>query len=570
MSTWSLPGRALARGKHNDTNSHLWEKSSTVHASPSWLHQRRKLSHVFSSLSEKRINQDVANQESPLAAARQQTLSSSAGNTLQNCIPRSCHVLESPVSRPSNALHLVDSPDHPTPNVNFELDGPLFTPIPGAVGNVPYQPDESIRLNRRGHTIGEEGFTHLESLAGDGEVMKSRMALEEVRSRSSSYPSEGIRTPISSPLSPPPTQATENLIAEYVRYGTWPTRALQTTSDSSIDQWMAEHLTSSQNQAIAPVSARCNSVPIGVDRNDGSLHRPSYAIIRDKSRNTSTSEGVSLMSPSHPSSPETRDATGLDPLLQSACQVQEQGNRSNPKPDPPQATESMAGNIHAESDNATTFGLRLSTTLDNYTSSVRRTGPQEFTLDDTTDTPDSPQSTFPPAQDTRRLNSLEIPMLARTCSPTSHISTASSVSQRIRQFKLVKWVKKVSSRSKVRFDGAMKPTPFSTTSHPLKEVKLGRNIRRGIRYRMHRTHRRPANRLLARVRQAKKQAQRERKKAAKETRHTGATTGRQESLMLTPPHRPETSGILRRHGTILKIAASCPVLPKQWNRTQCR
>ena len=530
MSTWSLPGRALTRRKYGNADSHRGVKSSTVHGNPSRLHSRGKLSHVFSSLSEKRLNQDVIGREPSRARAGQQTPSCSVNTIMRECTPIFYFDSESPVSSPLNIGNLDGASDQPAAEETSQWNRPLLTPIPGPIGNVPYQPEKPGRPNRRPYTIGRERSSYLARLAEDREPTKSRKALEvrsrssspEVRSRSSSYPSEGIRSPTLSPRSPLPTQVTENLVAEYVQCGTWPIRSLQRTSDISIGHWMSAPISTDHNQAGDPAPVGCNDGLTEANWGHASLvYRPSEPAAGGNSRCSSTSEGVILLSPGVPHSPRIRDSS-LGALSHNEHEARKQNQEGpEPKSSPPQAASPNIVNAHGESSNTATFGLRFSTTLDENTPGGERIRHQNSTLHNRTDTQDSGRSTFRRSLDIRRPDCLEDPLLVRDCSPTSHISIATSFSQRLHQFKLRQRVRKACGRSKARFQKAVKPLSFSITSHPSRRSKGEERIRSKLRNRVPRTDRRSANRLLAQVRKNKIRVNREQKRAAKKAQRRG-------------------------------------------------
>ena len=568
LSRWSLPSRVFARDKQAQTGVNSQERSSTVHVGQPGLRQRGNLSNVFSTPFKKVENdRDGANEELDPTVARQPS-PSYAVNTVHASSLGTTHVLEPPLTRAYGTSFLVDDPTHSRTGRIPRRVTPPFTPTPGAIGNLPYQHDQIPRWARSGNYLIGEGTSGSRTFAGSRESMKARMALEEVRSRSSSYPSEGMRSPTSSLQTPPPTSATDELIAEYVQCGSLPTRALQQTPNTSIDHWKSVPSVSGQDSAIKLTHKGNTSIPRENYYEHETAYSPLGIIAGENPRKLRAPGGAFLSSPSEV---HTRDTGDVDLELPSEHKhqvygqdVQGLGHESCPTPRS-QTAGLESRNSRIQSNEPSSAGLGSRTTVDDHTPSIGYERRQEATTG-TTGTLRSIRSVSTLALDSRGLDSLEMPMLCRSWPPANHTSD-SIISQRIHQFKLK--IQKIYKRSKLYFHHVEKPM-VSSIAPPTKKMQAGRMNQRRIQARTHSSNRKSAKRLLTRIRREKKKARQKQKKAVKEIQDVEAVPGKRWAPTFIPPRKREMSGISHHHDTILKRAASCPILHKQWYKSQRR
>ena len=552
ISRWSLPSRALARNKQPPAGLDSQERSSTVRVGESGLRQRGKLSNVFSTPFKKVENdRDVANEEHQPIVGRQQSPPYTM-NALHASGLGPSHVPESPLTLPYDTSSLVDDATHSQTERKSRWVTSPFTPTPGAIGNLPYQHDQVPHQARYGNYRRGEGVSGSQTFAGSRELMSARMTLEEVRSRSSSYPSEGMRSPTSSPQTSPSTPATKELIAEYVQYGTLPTRALQQAPNTSIDHWTSIPSSSGQNSATK-MAYRGNTnmgesywehkttySPLGTISGESSsnLRMPGGANLYSGNAHVKGTGDLNLGAPSE----HEKQAYGQD--------IQELDYASSPA-SLSQTTRPESRNGHIQSSEPSSAGFGL-TTVDDHASSIGHGRRQEVTTG-TTVTLRSLRSTSTLVLDSRGLDSLEMPMLCRSWPPTSHTSD-STISQRIHQLRLK--IKNMYKKSKVYFHHVKQPAPSSAASHSTQKMQAETR----------RANRKSPRHLLAHIRREKKKAIRKQKKAAKEIQNLETVPGKRWPPAFIPPRKRESPGISHHHDTILKRVASSQVLHKPFRR----
>ncbi|KAJ8126318.1 hypothetical protein O1611_g7319 [Lasiodiplodia mahajangana] len=225
LHRWSLPSRGFIRDKPPDGSSPGRSKFPTIHIGQPILRRRANLSSAFLPLFEKPENrQRVRNAECsseaaddlPLLAPRRENAPSDTNLRYSNA-----HKYQATASFEGTPLRTSSQLEFTSKNT--EAGGmkpsPCFTP-----GN---QIDEAPKIrsfslsstNTTGKEFRDEALALQSMIATDGS--------ERVRSATSSYPSEGIRSPATSCRSPEPvTSRTMKYLAEYRCYGRYPSESM--------------------------------------------------------------------------------------------------------------------------------------------------------------------------------------------------------------------------------------------------------------------------------------------------------------------------------------------------------
>ncbi|KAI1461346.1 hypothetical protein F4805DRAFT_413761 [Annulohypoxylon moriforme] len=211
LHRWSLPSRAFNREKSQDSNSSQRRKFPTIHIGNPGARRRANLSSAFASLFDKDEN-------------RQNPVFPDDGYNTKELLPLSTRIENIPspskVKDGKNNLetHQPDIPNYPVPN---DRVAGLFAKQDGVFKQ--YQP--IVQLNEPGLHVRSSGVNTLGAI-------KSPVTFTSVRSASSSYPSEGLRSPPEHSVSPPLNTWSESFMSEMTRYGTYPSQ--KSSSESTI------------------------------------------------------------------------------------------------------------------------------------------------------------------------------------------------------------------------------------------------------------------------------------------------------------------------------------------------
>ncbi|RYP76410.1 hypothetical protein DL771_001849 [Monosporascus sp. 5C6A] len=218
---WSLPGRAFTRERSADNNLDQYPEFPNTYIGQPKPRRRLNLSSVFSTISEKEENREhvTIHGETPPTTFGKGPLSSRTENTIYVSTSRTSPVTESQVnSLPDISNNQVDVVHSPQEDTGLGRINSPFIPVPGVIGSLPYWQDD-VRRGRRHEDLLDKETNLREEIETGIQPVKPDTIIARVCSTSSSYPSEGIRSPSPGPDSPQPTASTEAFIADLVQYG---------------------------------------------------------------------------------------------------------------------------------------------------------------------------------------------------------------------------------------------------------------------------------------------------------------------------------------------------------------
>lgn len=240
LHRWSLPSRGLVRDKPQDDESSGQSKFPTIHIGQAVPRRRTNLSSAFSTLFEKPEN-------------RRRTRKSENRSEATDCspllTPRRCDLRLDVSPKFSLACKSQDAPEPQTSSL--KRDGKPELPTRRSrikTDEVQHCPD-SESPSRTIRVVSETPKVRSFSLSStetneavdrDEPLLmpKTNQDCVRVRSASSSYPSEGMRSPASGPCSPKLTAATtmKDIFVEYRRYGRYPSRTSWFPSSAPISK----------------------------------------------------------------------------------------------------------------------------------------------------------------------------------------------------------------------------------------------------------------------------------------------------------------------------------------------
>ncbi|KAI1244484.1 hypothetical protein MGN70_014356 [Eutypa lata] len=551
LNRWSVPDRA--RGRSPGSDSELYERFPAMHIGPSRSQRRANLSSVFSSLFE---NEDTPRStsaaETSLLRAYGQDLLSSRN---ENAIPM--HAMKSSHSPESQSIIPPDT-DSAQSDVTFRSQGTWpaarrynpFVPMPGAVNNLRYHEEEARRENEREESPGEEDDNREQTLDESIELTKPRTMVETFRSSSSSYPSEGIRSPASNQDSPEATAAAKALIDDLVRCSSFPTRVLLSRSDATESHpapLSPERGGYGQPEELAAVGRTSGTDDTRIDSASGSPERVHFK--------------------------ETWSALGTPQVPFDSWPNRGNGKCAN-------CLKTFLDQEFQPEDMDTQGSISQSRFPSSYLPMLAETS-----FSENNDGP--PQSNNPSAMDGRRedmmdmmyippsartanggrIDSLEMPMLHRTGrapSPVHKPPSTTTLGQRMHKFKIKKWARKVYLRSKVRLQHGVKAAPFSLPGHNSKganaifEKELHK--RAGVDNKMRR--RNSLGLSWARDKGLKKKDASSQDITRRVSRYMDAVIAKKASIMSMRPSRgrAKTGSSRDFHMGRKKRAVSCPAL----------
>ncbi|RYP23894.1 hypothetical protein DL767_008699 [Monosporascus sp. MG133] len=367
------------------------------------------------------------------------------------------HVTESQVnSLPdigNNQVDAVHSPREVSSDTGLGRIKIPFIPVPGVIGSLPYWQDDVRGETHHEHLLNEEENNIREEIETEIQPIKPDTVISRVCSTSSSYPSEGIRSPSPGPNSPQPTASTEAFIADIVQYGSLHLSASPPQSDPSSYDWSSPDLEVGLGLAeeLAAVS--------GISDNTGSrLANSEYGIdnvpLRETpgqpSKEPAQPKDMLTYSPNGNLGKSPKDAKGF---LEHAC-VQHVASGPDTVSPPPASTVNhpvVEASRHSENSNEALQSnsplarnsIRSRDTEEATTSAMAHTRSQ-----DTANTIDASQSfhSLHRVPNVNQASKAGNPLLARTPSPNPDAPSPTH-SQGTHQFrlKLKKRIKKVIS-----------------------------------------------------------------------------------------------------------------------------
>ncbi|KAI2624214.1 hypothetical protein GGR54DRAFT_638094 [Hypoxylon sp. NC1633] len=435
---WSLPSRSLTREKSKDRNSSQGSRFPTIHIGNPNSRRRANISSAFASLFERDENSlnTTTTDGAHFAGKELQPLSTRTENF-----------------KPRNENH--DAPTHrpDTPTyTNGESD--KFLPKQDKV-------PKKVRLA----SLLKERAQSVNSAAVDGSgAIKSPESLVRIRSASSSYPSEGIRSPPDHCRSPQVNTWSKSFMSEMSRYGTYPSP--ETSTDSSIS---TNDL--SIDSIIDGKVGQCLMVEL--DAAGGISDTDTRTTSGDCTSKSPVSEVTSLTSSQQQqdqpledeltTGTEVQNIQGLSRLRENAIPILDgQGSstsviqRNCPGYQPSIRISSSADEMpFQQSDACSTDRLRPST-------ESRATHSNKIRWQNQGHAYNTMPAFFSPKSALRRPSTATT---VRCHSDDAHLPelqfkhadiSSTTLVQRIQKFKFRKWIRKVCLRTKVRFDNAIK------------------------------------------------------------------------------------------------------------------
>ncbi|KAI1806184.1 hypothetical protein F4811DRAFT_569342 [Daldinia bambusicola] len=221
LHRWSLPSRAFPREKSRDADPGHHTRFPTIHIGDSISRRRANISSAFANLFEKDENQLSAGETS--------------GTRLTSSSWRPFSRIENLTSSTRLKLTKRKYGSGSLDKINLQMSRPVSRTC-GTVSQISSEQAASLReaLEQRDAGKPLEDHTRIKSserknLDDDG----SPSPLTRARSASSSYPSEGIRSPPDRGHSPPLNTWTKDFIAEITHCGTYPSGKSQRITSSS-------------------------------------------------------------------------------------------------------------------------------------------------------------------------------------------------------------------------------------------------------------------------------------------------------------------------------------------------
>ncbi|KAI1097916.1 hypothetical protein F4804DRAFT_326145 [Jackrogersella minutella] len=219
LHRWSLPSRASAREKSNESDSNQRVKFPTIHIGNPSTRRRANLSSAFANLFEKDENQRL-----------NPTVPDDASYT-KELLPLSARIENIPSSSKLNDAKY-DVGVH-RPNT------PVFPTLKRRAAALSLKQDEAPNESHPTFSLNECDPYAKPSRVNMSEPLKSPFSLTRVRSVSSSYPSEGIRSPPEHCRSPQMNTWSESLLSELSPYGGYPSQETSRKPNDSIDDFSA-------------------------------------------------------------------------------------------------------------------------------------------------------------------------------------------------------------------------------------------------------------------------------------------------------------------------------------------
>ncbi|KAI8963851.1 hypothetical protein F5Y11DRAFT_356053 [Daldinia sp. FL1419] len=203
MHRWSLPSRAFTREKSKDSDPGYRTRFPTIHIGDRITRRRSNISAAFANLFEKDENRLSIEETNDTRTRNDQRPFS----CIENLAPSTRSIL---AGRDGDKLSHIDR---------------AALSLLGAIPQVSPEQRASLEEALQEHIISNpfDDQEHVKPSGGStSDNNDSPTSLERTRSTSSSYPSEGIRSPPDHSHSPPMNPWTEDFIAEISRYGKYP------------------------------------------------------------------------------------------------------------------------------------------------------------------------------------------------------------------------------------------------------------------------------------------------------------------------------------------------------------
>ncbi|KAI1119541.1 hypothetical protein F5Y14DRAFT_7233 [Nemania sp. NC0429] len=456
---WSLPTRGFIRDKFQDGESFGRSKCPTVQIGRSDSHRRPDLSSAFSALfasPENRRNIRNADERSenvddlPLLAPRRENLLPEITVKYSHSHAHGCHDSNPAVATSPSKVNRLESERNDAQIARTEpppclRPGGISQDMVDQVHETPKMRSFSLSSTE----TAEEEENRAEPLALQSPA-PSDYYCERVRSTSSSYPSEGIRSPPAGYRSPDATiSRTKDYFAEYRKFGQYPSQSLRDLL----------------------------STPTGEEppRGDVRAHIQAVAVDRDSVSNRalaspdSTPKASSRLTRSPRDLVETQCSTGMQGVTQ-----QQEGSSSNSETTVPILANEDSNSSQLEISFASYKRLSAHGTSDDRAAyqvdggEAASTDPLRPSGDTDRSVPTAVRRTsLSDGQDAwSTIRNTEDELLSRRSSwarlftsTAPRRSSSNSLSRRIQKLRVRKWIKRVYFKTKARFELVGRPVP---------------------------------------------------------------------------------------------------------------
>ncbi|KAI3332499.1 hypothetical protein HD806DRAFT_546585 [Xylariaceae sp. AK1471] len=453
---WSLPSKRLNRDKSIEEESSDQSKFTTIHIGQPGPRRKANISSAFATLFEKPENRrGIPNsQDGSAGAGDLPPLAPRRENVLPDANLKYPHGHGStPIEIGTTPLGRSGKNEPVWKNTDITGTRPPRFLMPGVFSQVTHQINETPKTHSFSLSSTETDVTHQQDEPPVLRPTKSTHELGRIRSTSSSYPSEGMRSPLGGNRSPEPAACTKKFIAEYWQCGAYPSQSSCHLSNMNASAVSAGDTMAMKSQNTIASSGTVSSCTISDQHYDLQLPssvnalqdctKPIYSNAAQSRRKSRVFQGIGQRQ--QPSSntemtvPVLENENSVSSQLEVSFMTYKQSN----------ARSTSEGNCQFESSNASSkYFSHPSTDTDGTIMTVARqssSSDREDAWSTIHDALERPQS--------RIASWMELFTL-----PTSSGST-NTLSQRIQKFELRKWVKKVFFRTKVRFELAVRSVP---------------------------------------------------------------------------------------------------------------
>ncbi|KAI0521439.1 hypothetical protein F5B22DRAFT_573223 [Xylaria bambusicola] len=280
LHRWSLPSRGFIRDKAQDEEHMEQTKYPTMHLSQLGPRRRANLSSVFSTLFEKPKNRrNIRRENNDSQVADNRPLLASQRENIRPDAEESGYSLEYEFQDPVATFHSAPLGQGGVPELlskdttadNGETS-PCISPGIFIQGKPQADVKRSVRCFSLSSTVTHESDSRLEESPSTTSVEKDKVR-ERNLSASSSYPSEGLRSPVPGYCSPElATPHTMRYLAEYRRFGQYPSKSSWHLANLDTDETpiSADHegktSASSSTEIVSPgcsiAGQSCNVQPL--------------------------------------------------------------------------------------------------------------------------------------------------------------------------------------------------------------------------------------------------------------------------------------------------------------------
>ncbi|KAI1822397.1 hypothetical protein F4861DRAFT_550747 [Xylaria intraflava] len=279
LHRWSLPSRGFTRDKTPEEESSQSRFSNTIHIGQPGPLRRANLSSAFSTLFEKNENRrnipdlvesDQGADDLPLLGPRCENIPPGTAFKYTHT-----HGTESTGSPELDIVPLGQSKKHDSASRNIDIE-PLHRASPETFSQAQHHVDETAKIRSFSLSSNETDDVGKQDDESFLLPADSTTELERMRSVSSSYPSEGMRSPLAGTRSPELTTHANNYLAKYWRYGKYPSRSSWRLSGISVSEASVSIPIGIQKFRAALVSNEAISSPAVSDQNINGRSYPFY------------------------------------------------------------------------------------------------------------------------------------------------------------------------------------------------------------------------------------------------------------------------------------------------------